>query len=191
MDALRTIGDLPESLLVNGREYEIRTDYRDIIQILMACDDPELDDKWKLYVFLFILYLDFESMPQEDYEAAYKEGVAFIDHGAERDGNAPSPRIVDWGQDESIMFPAINKVAGQEIRSAEYIHWWTFLGYYMEISEGVFAHVLNLRLKRAKHKKLEKWEREFWNANKSLCVLREKLSAEEQAEKDEINRLLG
>ena len=98
---------------------------------------------------------------------------------------------MDWEQDEAIMFPAINKVAGFETRSAEYIHWWTFMGYYMEISEGVFSNVLNLRMKKAKGKKLEKWEREFWNSNRDICTLKTKLSSEEQAEKDRINALLG
>ena len=98
---------------------------------------------------------------------------------------------MDWEQDESIMFPAINKVAGFETRSAEYIHWWTFLGYYMEISDGIYSQVLALRMKRAKGKKLEKWEREFWSTNKSICVLKPKLTAEEKADKDRLEALLG
>lgn len=65
------------------------------------------------------------------------------------------------------------------------------MGYYMEISDGVFAQVLNLRLKRAKGKKLEKWEREYWISNRAICALRTKLSEEEQAEKDRIDALLG
>lgn len=65
------------------------------------------------------------------------------------------------------------------------------MGYYMEISEGVFSNVLALRMKKAKGKKLEKWERDYWNANKSICALRTKLTAEEQEEKDRLDALLG
>ena len=61
----------------------------------------------------------------------------------------------------------------------------------MEISEGVYSTIISLRLKKAKGKKLEKWEHEFWNANKSACVLATKLTAEEQAAKDRLNALLG
>ena len=89
------------------------------------------------------------------------------------------------------MLPAINHVAGFEVRAAEYIHWWTFMGYYMEISEGIFSHILGLRVKKAKGKPLEKWEREYWRENKALCVLNAKLSEEEKAERDRINALLG
>lgn len=184
------IGQLPQSLEVNGRHYAIRSDFRDVLNILCAFSDPELEDKEKVYTCLFILYEDFDSIPADDYEAAFKAALAFIDNGVKEE-DKKSPRVMDWEQDANLLFPAINKVAGREVRSEEYIHWWTFIGYYMEISEGVYSTIISLRLKKAKGKKLEKWEHEFWNANKSACVLATKLTAEEQAAKDRLNALLG
>ena len=52
------------------------------------------------------------------------------------------------------------------------------------------SQVMSLRQKKAKGKKLEKWEQEFWRNNKRLCVLERKQS---QADKDlmaELNALL-
>lgn len=185
------IGELPRTVEVNGVDYDIRTDFRDILKILVAFNDPELEDSEKIYICLFVLYEDFEAIPDTDYEAAFKAALSFIDHGmGSGDTHKKSPRVMDWEQDESIMFPAINKVAGFETRDAEYVHWWTFIGYYMEISDGVFSQVLNLRSKKAKGKPLDKWEREYWNANKSICVLAPKLTAEEQAAKDRLNAML-
>lgn len=184
------IGNLPESVNVNGREYAVRTNFRDILKILCAFNDPELDDSEKVYICLFILYEDFDEIPQTDYEAAFSAAIDFIDHGVESDGRKSS-RTMDWEQDEGIMFPAINKVAGREVRKEKYLHWWTFMGYYMEISEGVFSQVLSLRSKKARGKPLEKWEREFWENNKGICALKPKLSAEEQAAKEQLNKLLG
>lgn len=183
------IGQLPTSLEVNGADYAIRTDFRDVLNILCAYSDPELEEEEKVYVVLFVLYEDFDSMPEEDYEAAFKAALDFIDYGQKDDGR-PSPRVMDWEQDEAIIFPAVNKAAGFETRAAEYIHWWTFLGYYMAIDEGIFSNVLSLRLKKARGKPLEKWEREFWNANRAVCVLRPKLSEEERAAKDRLNQML-
>lgn len=184
------IGQLPQFLEVNGQQYAIRSDYRDVLKILCAFSDPELEDGEKVFVCLYVLYEDFEDMPKEDHEAALKAALAFIDNGASEDSKK-SPRIMDWEQDANLLFPAINKVAGCEVRSCEYVHWWTFVGYYMEITDGVFSNILSLRMKKAKGKKLEKWEQEFWNANKAACVLATKLTAEEQAEKDRLNALLG
>lgn len=185
------IGSLPVSLDIAGCEYPIRTDFRDVLTIIEAFGDPELEDKEKVFVCLYVLYEDFDAIDQDDYEEAYRQAIWFIDGGNISADVAKKPRLMDWEQDERILFPAINNVAGFETRTAEYIHWWTFFGYFMEIQEGVFSHVLALRQKKAKHKKLEKWEQEFWSSNKDLCVLKTRLSKEEQEAKDRLNALLG
>lgn len=73
-----------------------------------------------------------------------------------------------------MLFPAVNKVAGVEVRSLPYLHWWTFLGYFQAIDhDDLFSHVLSIRQKRAKGKKLEKWEQEFYKNNRNLCSLKD------------------
>ena len=94
-------------------------------------------------------------MPRGDLQAAFDAAVAFIDHGSVNDGR-PSPRTMDWTQDANLIFPAVNKVAGLEVRGVEYMHWWTFMGYFMEIKDTTYAAILGLRGKKAKGKKLEK-----------------------------------
>lgn len=183
-------GELPKSLTVAGRVYAIRTDFRDVLKILIAFNDPELDDAEKIYICLFILYEEFDFLPQDDYEAAYRAAVRFIDCGTSP-SDRKSPRTMDWEQDESLLFPAVNHIAGFETRSVRYLHWWTFMGYFMEIHEGVFSHVLHIRGKKAKGRKLEKWEAEFWQANKDICVLHEKLTDEEKVAKERLNAMLG
>lgn len=184
------IGELPKNLDVKGRKYRIRTHFQDVLKIISAFNDPELEEKDKIYVCLQILFIDFERMPQDLYEDAFKAAIRFIDCGADNDGKK-QPHIMDWEQDENIMFPAVNKVAGFETRQVKYLHWWTFMGYYMEISDGVFSTILSLRAKKAKRKKLEKHEQEYWNANKDICVIKPRLSAEEQAAKEKLKALLG
>ena len=183
------IGELPTQLRVGDRDWMIQTDFRVILKIVSAFGDPDLEPKEKLFICLYDIYDDFESMDPKDYEEAYKQAEWFIDCG-DTSEEKQKHRVMDWEQDERILFPAINKVAGCETRSAPYIHWWTFMGYFMEIHDGVFSQVLGLRQKRAKGKKLEKWEREFWSANKDLCVLKPKISEEEKAERDRLNALL-
>lgn len=181
--------DLPTSLEVAGKEYAIRSDYRDVLHILLAFDDPELSPSEKQYLCLYILYPDFDKIPHEDYQAAYSAAIHFIDNGMENDKH--SPRTMDWEQDAPLIFSAINKTAGYEVRSVDYLHWWTFTGFFMEIRDGIFATVLNLRQKKAKGKKLEKAEQEFWQANHKICALKPKLTEEERAEKARLNALLN
>ena len=59
-----------------------------------------------------------------------------------------------------------------EVRTVPYMHWWTFLGYYMAIDrEDLYGTVLTIRHKKATGKKLEKYEKEFLTANRELCSL--------------------
>ena len=183
---------LPRSVQLNGVEYAVRTNFRDILTILQAFNDPDLEPTEKVFVCLFIFYEDFYALSSEAYETAYREAVRFIDHGIAPDEKAQkSPRVMDWEQDAPLLFPAINKVAGRETRAESYIHWWTFLGYYMEITEGIFSTVLHIRLKKQKRQKLEKWEAEFFNANQGICKLKKKESAETRKIKARLNALLG
>ncbi len=184
------IGELPEALAVGGKDYKIRTDYRDVLRIIQAFNDPELETREKLFVCLYILYEDFEDIPPDAYEEAYKQAVWFMDVGEDPEEAKPAARVMDWEQDEKILFPAINTAAGYEVRSVPHLHWWTFMGYFMEIHDGVFAQVLSLRQKRAKGKKLEKWEQEYWSSNKRLCVLHSKLTEEEKEAKERLKALL-
>lgn len=182
------IGVLPKSLEVNGIEYEIRTDFRDILNILLAFDDPNLENQEKLYVCLYILYKDFDLIPMDEYHEAVEKAMEFIDHGTSGNKNK-SAKVMDWEQDEGILFPAINRVAGFETREKEYIHWWTFMGYYLEIQDGVFSRVVAIRSKKKKGKKLEKWEQDFYTSNIAICKLKQKLSDEEIARRQRLDKL--
>ena len=181
------IGRLPTTLVIDNMEYKIRTDYRIVLTIFEAFNDVELTDKDKMYVMLELLY---EEIPT-NLEEALKQATWFLDGGKQYEEFNKTKKVMDWEQDESIIFSAINKVAGCETREKEYIHWWTFLGYFSEIGEGLFSTVVNIRQKKNKGKKLEKYEQEFYRNNKQLIDLKEKYTAEEKAEIDRLNELLN
>ena len=47
-----TIGSLPTSLTINGKPYEIRSDFRVGLNIIQAFTDPELSKSEKIEVLL-------------------------------------------------------------------------------------------------------------------------------------------
>lgn len=49
--------ELPTSLNINGVAYTIRTDFRAIIDILIAMNDPDLDQQAKTFIMLEWLFL--------------------------------------------------------------------------------------------------------------------------------------
>lgn len=165
------IGELPTKLTIGGKDYAIRSDFRNILRIFEALEDDELKDNDKLYIVLARMYTDFNRMPRECYEEAYKEACRFMECH-DRSEDKKNPQLINWEKDEHMIFPAINAVAGCEVRTVQYMHWWTFLGYFENVdNECLWSFVLSIRQKRAKGKKLEKHEREFFNNNRDLCTV--------------------
>ena len=183
------IFDLPTALEVGGRTWDIATDFRDILRILTAFEDPDLTEEERATILLYNLYVDLEEMPRECLQEAFDKAIEFIDagHNDDKDG----PRTMDWEQDAPLIFPAVNRAAGFEVRSCAYLHWWTFVGLFMEIRDTTYATVLGLRQKKARGKKLEKHEQEFWRQNKRICVIRRRETEAEIAERERLNKLLG
>lgn len=191
--------ELPTSLNVGRVDYKIRTDYRVILDILAAVNDPDIFENGmseeekkmeQVLTMLQILYIDFDDMPRKDWKEAAEKANDFIDCGLKDDGR-PKPRLMDWDQDAPLIIPAVNKVSKQDIRAVKYMHWWTFFGYYMEIGECMLSTVINIRLKKKKGKKLEKWEKEFYQQNKKIVDIRVKGTERSDEEKDALRELFG
>lgn len=176
------IGELPQALRVGNEMYPINSDFRTALVIFEAFNDPDLELADKAYVCINCLYCDPESIPRELTEEAYKQAVWFLDGGDIPHGSS-NIKTYDWQQDEALIFSAVNSVAKRELRDPEtYTHWWTFLGYFMEIGESLLSAIIHIRKKQAKGKPLAKHELEFLSENRNLVVLRQRMSAEEQAE---------
>ena len=165
------IGALPTTLEVNGKAYRIDADFRNVLEIFVAFNDPDLEDKEKAYICLQRLYTDFESMPTEDVQAAYEQAAKFLSCNTQDTGKRENrAQLVNWVKDEPLIFPAINKAAGMEIRTLPFVHWWTFMGWFQSIDrDAVWGTVLTIRQKKSKGKKLESYEKEFEKENRELC----------------------
>ena len=182
---------LRKSLTVNGREEPIRWEYTAILDAIAAMNDPDLENEEKAYACLFIVYEDFEHFHTEDYAPAFEAMIDFISNGAtEEENGRRDVRTVDFEQDYNLLIPAINRVAGKEIRACDDIHWWTFLSWFMEIGDCTYSTVLSIRKKKRDGKELEKWEQEFYVNNKKIVDIQRRLTEEEKENERWLNSLL-
>lgn len=169
---------LPKSVVIGGRDFPIRYDYRVILDIFEAMNDPELTDQERALAVLQMFYMDFDAI--EDYEAAIRECFWFINGGKYEESSKKKPRLVAWEQDFPYIAAPINRVLGYEIRAVEYdpetntggLHWWTFLSAYMEIGDCLFAQVVGIRSKKARGKKLDASDQEFYRRNRDLVDIK-------------------
>lgn len=174
--------NLPIDVDINGEKHAIRNkcDYRVILDVISALNDIDLDMQYRVKCALFIFYEDVSKI--KDFDVAIKEMFRIINNGEQEEQTQDSkPILMDWEHDFKHLAPPISRVIGYDVRTPDkYTHWYTFLGGYMEIGECAFATIVSIRSKRAKGKKLEKWERDFYNEHRKMVELPRKLTAEEQ-----------
>ena len=168
---------LPDTVSINECEYRVRTDFRVILEIFVMLDDPDLTDADKTEALLRMFYMERPS----DVEGAIRAFSEFVDPRGSRKSKKPSSHLIEWQQDFDLMVAPINHILGAECRALPELHWHTFLAAYLEIPpESVFARVLRIREKLRTGRKLEKYERQWYNKNRDLVNLKPRYSSREQ-----------
>lgn len=182
--------DLPESVTVNGTEYEINTDFRCILDIMEALSDADLSDNERAYFSLGFFYPDFSDMPMKDYQEAIKQLYWFINGGREQT-QKKSKQLMSWEQDFDYIIGPVNRIIGHEIRADKNLHWWTFLSAYMEIGECLYSNIISIRQKLSEHKKLDKAEKEWYLKNRDIVDLKNKTTAFTESELEFLKTFSG
>jgi len=165
-----------------------------VLDCFKALNDIELSKSERVYASLIIFYQDFDSLEdllqQKDIiNELQSEMFQFFNGGDEEvPSNTHNINVIDWDKDSNLICSAINNAANKEIRAEEYIHWWTFLGYYMAIGECLLSQVVSIRYKIARNEKLEKYEKKFKQENPQYFSM--DMRSAEQREADEYIRKL-
>ncbi len=180
---------LPVSITVNDKQFHItnKGDFRMVLDCFNALNDDELGEDYRVLASLIIFYEEFNDLidlqKYQDYlEELTKQMYNFFNCGqAVPVGANMSRPVIDWDKDEQIICAAVNNVANTEIRSLDYLHWWTFMGYYLSVGESVLSTVVSIRNKLNRGKTLEKWEKDFKRENPEYFVWRRETLDEKKA----------
>lgn len=182
---------LPEQIELASGTYDINADYRDVIEVMQYLDNPDYSGHERRYIASSLFYEDFDSIPDTDWGPAAAAMMVFINCGYPVATTEPAPKEIDWEQDQWAIAADINKVAGAEIRSIPFLHWWTFVAYLNGVQEGQLSNLVAIRGKLREKKPLEKWEKEFYRNNKQKVDLIRPRTAEEEETQRYYKRLLG
>ena len=189
---------LQTSVSINQASFKItnRGDFRMVLDCFKALHDTELTEPERMYSTLIIFYEDINSIRDVNahadiLEKLISEMMRFFNGGEdEKEDKGKSYRLIDWEKDSNLICSAVNNVAKTEIRALEYLHWWTFLGYYMAIGESSLATIVGIRSKIAKNEKLEDYEKKFRNENPEYFNI-DLRSREQQEAEDYVKELWG
>lgn len=149
------IDALPTAVEINGHEYEINTDFRVSLRVIMAFEDPELTSIEKQSIMLQNLY---PVMPDDPKEAIQK-AMKFLNAGTESQEDNSDPRVYSFSKDADLIFAAFRQTHGVDLQKAD-LHWWEFIALFMDLGQDTaFCQLVGLR-KRVKTGKATKEERQ-------------------------------
>lgn len=168
----------PETLRIGGKEYPVRTDFRDVLQydrILKADpgDGSRLEEA--LRFMLGVL--------PDDAARAVDQLNWFVRCGdGEEKRYRPSPKLLgvncekpmDYGLDARLIWSAFRRVYQIDLRQTGYLHWWNFQAMLEELPEDVrLNRVIRYRTIDTRNRNLSREERVLYEALQRYYRIRE------------------
>ena len=140
---------LPKTVLVDGWEYSIRTDFRIFILFELLWQEPGLDPGEKVRRSLLLCY---PQVPR-DYSQAVEALLWFYKCGREESRQKQEAasrhrpgRIYSFDHDAGYIYAAFLSQYGIDLQDIEYLHWWKFRALFNALSDQTeFVKVMGYR----------------------------------------------
>jgi hypothetical protein len=140
------IDAFPEAVEIDGVEYELNTDFRIGIQIMMDFESDEWTEEEKAWLMLNRLYKNPESIT--NYEEALRLATQYLNAGKLPD-EAPDTeyqlRLYSFSRDSRLIYAAFHQTHGIDLQTVN-MHWWKFFSLFMDLgSETSFNSLIYAR----------------------------------------------
>lgn len=159
----------PTKIRIDNIDYEINTDYRNCLKIILAYEDKELTLEEQHYILLQRLY---KKIPKS-IEKAIEKGILFLNCGEveKKDITDYTERVYSFEKDSKYIYSAMNQTHNIDLESIEHLHWWKFVFLFMDLDKDcTFNYLVSLRNKKNKGK-LDKEERKIWISMRRIIDL--------------------
>lgn len=152
------VDELPTAVMIDGQEYEINSDFRTCIRIIMAFEDNDLAALEKQMILVESLY----PVKPENLQEAFEKGIKFLNGGGESNGEEKEEglRLYSFAKDANFIFAAFKQTHGVDLSDSNDLHWWKFLALFADLgADTTFCNLVSLR-KKVKTGKATKEERQ-------------------------------
>lgn len=128
---------LPVSVQIDGKDYQINSDFRTGILFELLIQDKNVNDIDKISNMLELYY----PIIPDNIEEAIDQALLFYRCGAtqnqDRDNKNQKipPRIYDFDFDANLIYSAFLSQYGMDLQDIEYLHWWKFIALFGGLSE--------------------------------------------------------
>lgn len=182
---------LPETLNIDGAEYQIRADYRAILKYDRMLSG-EVEGK-TIYEALKLIYV---CVP-ENVDAAITAANWFVNCGRKETRVAPPNKILgingnkafDFEEDELLIWSAFRSRYGIDLLEVEHLHWWKFRALLDDIGDDArLSRVMQYRVVDTNADGIAKERKKFLEAMQRYYKITEQ---EEERDEEFIQALLN
>ena len=143
------IDRLPDTVLVGGREYSVRTDFRVFILFELLWQDPDMEPAEKIRRSLLLCYPEVPG----DYGPAVEGLLWFYKCGKEDNPQKKAiaakrgkTRIYSFDYDDDYIFAAFMSQYKINLQRIKYIHWWEFRAMFNSLTNSnEFVKIMEYR----------------------------------------------
>lgn len=165
---------LPESVTVDGEEYEIRTDFRTsmLFELLMQDNEVKPQDKTKKALKLY--YPVIPANINEAVEAIlwfYRCGKEDNPQRQKINAKKGKTRVYSFEYDDDYIYAAFMTQYGIDLQDIEYMHWWKFRAMFHSLTnQNEFVKIMEYRSIEIKSD-MSKEQQSFYRKMKRLHAL--------------------
>lgn len=182
---------MPTIAEIDGVDYELDTDFRTALKIMLAFEDVGLTKQERSLIMLRLLFKD--NIPK-DIKSALETANVFLNCGntdTGKDESEQEQRVFSFEKDASYIYTAINQTYNTDLETLPYLHWWKFCHMFRDLKEDCFfSKLVDLRNRKNKGK-LSKEEKEYCYKIKDILELPQIRTVEEIQAENEFMSLLG
>ena len=191
-DCNMLIDYLPETVEIEGVEYEIESNFRTLLLFEMLMQDSELSDSEKAMQGLKLAY----PVIPDNLEAAVDELLWFYACGkrwrekraGSVEGASEVQRIYSFEHDDDYIYSAFLTQYHIDLQDIKYLHWWKFKALLRTLSSDLeFCKIMEYRSVDI-NANMTKEQRDFYRRKKELYAL--PLPADEEEKVDAIAEAL-
>lgn len=152
----------PRSVMIEGREYEIDTDFRNCIRFEQLMFDPDVQDDMRGVLALNLFY---PGIPQ-NVQAAFEHILRLYSAGQRQEqriasSNSQQKRIYSFEHDSEYIFAAFMADYRIDLNDIEFLHWWKFRALFTGLKpDNLICKIMDYRA--ADLSKLKGEERKFY-----------------------------
>lgn len=181
---------LPESVMVDGEEYEIRTDFRTSMLFELLMQDNDVKPQEKTRKALKLYYPVIPANINEAVEAIlwfYRCGKEDNPQRQKMNAKKGKTRVYSFEYDDDYIYAAFMTQYGIDLQDIGYMHWWKFRAMFHSLTnQNEFVKIMEYRSIEIKSD-MSKEQQSFYRKMKRLHALPvaknedEKMNAIEQA----------